>query len=427
MKSLLTSNPETGYRAALDHGMSRRFLFHYGIDRIASWVAGVAILVLTYRLTESIGAVAAVILVQVLARSIVTLVVSEVVVPPRSLVSLASIIRVVAVAALILVTSRADIWWALIAASIVATATGLLDIHQARLIPSLVSRRSIPMFNRLVGRIEQSAAIIGPAIGAVVLILGDERSAFAVAALLFYVSLVLLRRTPSAIPSPAATNILASLSGEPASRVSLPSLSARLQALVTGMVVVAALMMLVRVALVGVVMDTFDYSGWVYALLLGLVGLGALIGPLPVDRLLGHFPSVLILSGGVGILIASAIVIVTGLHVLFIVPVLVLTGLVVVTLDGTAAVVARRTMSEEGAPSLNRVMAHAVVAGQSGTLIAILLISLAWNLVAAVVVISTACALVTGAYFMRVGGLRALGRLVDSTRKRSAGGRGVSG
>jgi hypothetical protein len=406
-----------GSREVIENRQCSRFLAHFALDRLSAWITVVAVLILTFRLTSSISYVALVMLVQVLGRSLLIFLPANLTSPGHGMVSLAAIIKIVALASLILVDSRSDMWWMLISVAVYSIAANVSEASVARMIPELGPIRYVPSINRVVGRIEQFAAVAGPAIAAVVLIIADEKAAFACAAVLAYISLMILRR----ISRSRALRSAAERWDNP-----FPPASWRLpgtaRVVLAGLAAIAALGMIVRIAMVDVVVEQLGYQAGLYAVLLGIFGLGALAGPLPVDRVLGHFPAELVFMAGVGGLTTAAIIIGAGAPLFLIVPALLASGLAIVTLDLVAAVALRRAVPDRQTVYIEATLVRILVAGHVGGIVVVLGLSTTLSTSMTVLIASSICLLVVGVHFVRVGGFRSTGRIRQVDRGKSSTG-----
>src|SRR5690606_6122522 len=126
-----------------------------------------------------------------------------------------------------------------------------------------------------------------------------------------------------------------------------------IRAVITGLVAMAVLGIVVRLALLEVVIENLGYAGSVYALLIALVGIGALTGPMPVVRVLGHFPVTLVLAGGLCAVAVATVIMSVGGPLFIIVPAFLATGIVIVTLDIAASVTLRRAVPEWATSGVN--------------------------------------------------------------------------
>ncbi len=361
----------------------------YALDRVAGWMASVAIVTVSYRLTEDVGIVAIFVLTQVLARLLAGPLVANIV--PRAGWSLLAtdLVRIAALGSLALVSSRDDLSWAFVAIGLLAGASGVVEGVQSRLVPQLASRRGLPVLSRLIGRIEQLSAVIGPVVAGVILFTTDEAAVFALAAPLIAVSMVLLHRhqgllretlqqTPEQRP-PANNVALTQMLHHPVLRLVGIALLA-----------VAALGAVIRVILIDVVVDDLDYARGHYGLLLGLVGLGALAGPLPIHKVLGRISIGTVATGSVVALALGMVLLVLAQSVVIALPILFTSGLVIVTFDLVASVTMRRVIAEDDLDGAARITKALVLGGQLVGLIAVLGLSRLWSTSMVIILIGAA-------------------------------------
>ena len=399
----------------LADSMSRRFLLSYAIDRITLWIVTVAAIALTYRLTGSMSAVALLVLIQVVSKFAFAALADRVDRPRSTWILPAVIARIFAAGGLLLVSERADLWWAFVLAGVFAGANGLVEGVYATLLPDVGSRRFVPVLNRLVGRVEQASALLGPVFAGLILLMTQDRVAFGFAALALLATPVLLWGYRPAPVNDALSPFVPLLDDTVSAWDRIRSHDA-LRMVLVGLLAVAALGVLIRVALIGVVVDSLEYATGVYGLLLGLIGVGALVGPVPVDKLLGHFRVEIIMAAGVVALTVGAMVIGLGGPVLLVAPALLASGLLIVTLDLVAAVTLRRVVADSAFASVNQMTVRAVLTGQVSGLIILLTTSYVWNPTVATVSLCGLCTGVTLLLFLVSGGPQAMLSVVSRSR-----------
>lgn len=403
------------YRRALADPTARSFIASYGLDRIASWIAAIAVITLSYRLTEDVGIVAVFVLTQVLARLFVGSVGASFFQPGKWVLTVASLARIAALGSLVLVSNRNELGWALAAAGLMAGAGAIVERAQSQLAPTIVSVRGLPVFNRLIGRVEQFGAVVGPLVAGLILFATDERAAFAAATLLLAGSLLMLYRYHWLIGSdthPVADQRPASAD----TSLTRLRLHPVLRLVAAGMLVVAALGAVIRVTLVDVVIADLDYASGHYALLLGLVGLGALVGPLPVHKLLGRISIGFVVTGSVLALAVGTVVLGLANHVALVVPVLLASGVLVITCDLVAAVTLRRLIPDKDLIGMTQAIMGIVLAGQLLGLLAVLGLSQMWNSGVVIALVGAALVVAFVVLFVGSNGPRlALATIVPST------------
>jgi hypothetical protein len=404
-------------RDVLANRLCIKFLVNYALDRVSAWITVIALIVLTYRLTSSLSYVALVMLVHVLGRALLVFVRTRFSMSGYDLVSLAAIVKVGALTSLIMVNERSDIWWALISVTVYSVAAAISEASVSRMIPDLGPIRFVPSINRIVGRLEQVAAVGGPAIAAVILLLASERAAFALAAVLSYASLILVRRIPRT--HGIEDDLVRWDNPFPPVAWRLP-VTARV--VLVGLVAVAALGMIVRITLVDVVIDSFGYQAGIYALLICIFGLGSLVGPLPVDRLLGHFTAGLVFLVGVAGLTAATIVIGWGASLILIVPALMASGIAIATLDLVAAVSLRMSVPDRKTAVFEETLIRSLLAGHVCGILAVLTLSTVFGTLVTVTIAGSLCLLTVGVHFLRVSSLRSTGVTRQTERAKTSAG-----
>lgn len=405
----------------------RHFLMGYALDRVASWILTIAVIVLAYRLTESVAAVAGLVLVQLLSKVLVGAAFDSTVGPAVRTVIPCALVRILAAVGLVVIADRADLGWVYLAVAVVAGMNGVIEGAYANALPGIGTRRHVPVLNRLVGRLEQISALVGPVIAGLILFVAHERVALGAAAVLFMATPAFFWR---------ATLLGSEAPGEPvfepfvanweSSWARLRS-SGAIRMVLMGLLVVAAMGVLIRVALVDAVVDDMGISSGYYGLLLGLIGIGALIGPVPVDKLLGHLNVEIIMTGGCIALCTGAAIVGIGAPALLMLPVLLVGGLLIVTLDLVAAVTLRRVVSDADLEGANNATIRAVLTGQVLGLVLLLLGSYFWTHAGTIVAMCAAGVVFAVVLFITSGGRRAIMEVVPGSRKKVAPRRGYSG
>lgn len=367
----------TGYRRALSAPRARSFIASYALDRIAAWMASVAVVTLSYRLTEDVGVVALFVLAQVLVRLFIGSMGANVLPRGRWSLAVANIVRLVAVGSLVFVWSSDDLGWALVATGLMCGASGIIEGSQSRLVPVVAARNGLPVFNRLIGRVEQASAAVGPALAGILLFSTDEGATFALSALFFAGSMVVLQRSHWLVG-----NDLQTVPDQPTAPADISLARFRhpvLRIVAAGLVAVAALGAVIRVTLIDVVVAQLEYASGHYGLLLALVGLGALAGPLPVHKLLGRIGIGYVVTGSVVMLAFGMAILGFANHVAIIIPILLASGVLIVTCDLVAAVTLRRLVPGDDLAGTARATIAIVVGGQLLGLIAVLGLSQLWS------------------------------------------------
>lgn len=404
--------------------LNRWYLASYGIDRLATWITLVVALTLAYRLTGSLGVPIAIALAQLMARAVTGLFPSGSGRLWPSLVSLLGIIRVGAIAGLILVETKSDLWWAVGLLTLAALANGIVEGVHSTLLPRVAGYRGIPKLNRQVARAEQVTAIAGPLLAAGILMAYDYQTAFSVAAVVAYISLLLVRRLQGRVAPVASPGPEPSYSSNPFyNNAWTPPVDVR--NVVAGLVVVAALAAVVRLTLLDAVFGAFGQDEWVYGLLVAIVAVGALVGPPPMDKVLSHFPVVLVSAGAVGAVAVGALMVGIPVPIYLAIPVLLGLGLVFVTLDTAARITFRRSIPEHRTDDANRSTRNLIFVAQAVSLLALLLISDLWGIRGAALMLSILGIVLVGVNFLQSGGVKAMERVVAPSRETPGGGSGA--
>lgn len=401
------------YRRVLSSPDVRSFMASYGLDRVAGWAASVAVVTLSYRLTEDVGVVALFVLAQVLVRLFIGSMGATVVPQGRWVLLIASVVRIVAVGLLALVSSSDELGWALVAAALMSGAGSMIEGAQLRLCPAVSPLRDLPACNRLIGRVEQFSAVAGPVLAGAILFTTNETAVFAMAGLFFAASMVVLHlRGWLVVARTTGSSTATAMADMSFVRFRHPVL--RLVA--AGLIAVAALGAVIRVTLIDVAVDHLEYASGHYGLLLSLVGIGALAGPLPIHKLLGRIGIGFVVTGSVIMFALGMVILGFTTHVLLIIPILLASGVLVITCDLVAAVTLRRLVPEDEMPGTIRATMVVVVGGQLLGLIAVLGLSQLWSSGVVITLVAASWVIALIALFLGSSGPRlALATIVPST------------
>lgn len=402
-------------------GLTRWYLASYGVDRLATWTTFVVALSVGYKLTGSLGIPIAIALAQLVARALTGLLSGRAGQMWASLVALLGIFRVGAIAGLILVETKNDLWWAVGLLTLAALAGGVVEGVHASLLPRVAGFRRIPRLNQQVARTEQLSAIAGPALAAGILLAFDYQTAFAAAAVIAYISLLLVRRLQGRVPPLATPGPEPSYSSNPFYN-SAWSPPVDVRNVLAGLVVVAALAAVTRMTLLDAVFGAFGQDEWVYGLLVAVVAVGTLLGPPPMDKVLSHFPVVLVAAGAVGAVAVGAMLIGFPVPIYLAIPVLLGLGLVFVTLDTAARITFRRSIPEHQTDDANRGARNLIHLAQVIALLALLLISDLWGVRGAALVLGLLGVALVAVNFLQSGGVKAMERVVAPSRETPGGG-----
>lgn len=374
------------------HGWAR-FGAQYTLKRVAGWVLLTALTVLAFQVGDS-GAAALLILAFVLPRALLLWL------DVRALSSrLGWWVHALAVPlalALLLVSPDAP----LTLLALLALPLGLVMALAEQASQARVGRSELAVAGALFGRIEQLSLVAGTLLAALTLVLWDATAALGLAAALFTLSALLATPLLGGRLAPGAPGDSA------VAEQGRATVGARALGLLTlGLFAGALAAMTARAALVAHVVDGLGQAEAVYAVLLAAIGLGALVGPLSMPKLLGHLPadlSVALLAGALGV---GLIALSRETPVLVLALVLFVVGLVSVTLDLVAGTLSRRLIP---APELNgalSLLGRAVLAGQLVGLLGTLALSSFMSAGDILLVSGVVCALGPGIAFLLAGRL----------------------
>lgn len=395
---------------------ARSFWLCRGSELLADWVFIVALFVTVYAITSDIAVVALFMLLRVLPRAVITTSfhAQAARIGARGLFLL-SLPRVPLIASLALVDGRSDLVWAGAVVVAYGLLTALTNEARAAMLPHLVPRPHLVGVIQLNAAIERITFVGGPLLAALLLWGWDVEVAFVVSALALGLTSLLLsiqmstsRGDARALPSWDAPSV----SGE--SAWSVVRHQPTLLLLAGGLFSGAALAICLKVTLVELATEPLERSDAMLGLLLALVGVGTLVGPLSVPRLLGHLPVSLIVTGS-AMGIASGLVLISVVTRLEIVALVLLgIGTISITNDRVTATATRRIAPEADLPATGRVMLVAVIAGQLVAALAVALLARIWETTDVILAVGIACALLMGVLFVAADGLslvtRRLGR-----------------
>jgi hypothetical protein len=372
------------------------------LELLADWVFVVSLLVIVYRVTGSVAAVALFMALRLAPRAVAVGWCESIArrVGTRGVFWL-SAPRAPLLASLMLLDSRSDLPWA--GAIVVAYGglTALANEARVSLLSRMVARPRLAGTIALNAAVERITFVSGPLVAALALRAWDVELAFGLSATSLAAASVLLalQARDAALHRPIVPTALRwsawrSILGQPT-----------LALLAGGMFASAALAICLKVVLVELALDPLGASDATLGLLLALVGAGMLIGPLSIPRLLGHLPVALLVTGSVvAIAVGIAVIsLVTRLEIVTIV--LFGIGIVSITNDMVTTTVTRRLAPEEKLMAASRLMALAVVSGQMVAALAIAALASVWSVREVMLTISAICALVIGALFVAADGL----------------------
>lgn len=350
------------------------------LERLSNWALTIALVILVYELTERLAVVAGLMVLLVAPRLVAPWLVGQL---SRGdacrIVSWLSLARGPLILALLFVTASDDLYWAAVIVGALGLSTALLDELHGDALPRLTPHSRLPALNVLLGRMEQFAMIAAAGLVAALLAIGDVRLALIAAVVACFGAWLFVtidrrdwqEQTPSATSRPVVGT---SRHGRVRPEVLIVA---------AGLFAGALVGMGLRVALIEVVVAELALASFAYALLLGVVGLGAVFGPpLPVPRLLGRVPVSALIGLSLLLLAGAAAVIGIAASAMVIIGTLFLCGVLAVTVDLVAATAARYAVSGSEIPDAFRLLAGAVIAGQLLALALVGGLSHIWNVAA---------------------------------------------
>lgn len=390
-----------GNRSALTFWTGRTF------ELLADWIFIVSLFVAVYAVTSDIAAVALFMVLRVVPRAVVAVGFHEHArrIGIRGLLLL-SLPRIPLIASLALIDERSDLYWAGAVVAAYGLLTALSNEARAAMLPYTVSRPQLSSVIQLNASIERITFVAGPLLAAGLLRGWDAEAAFVVSAALLIVTGLMLAIHPQvALPDTAHAVHSRGLSGWRSVRK-----QPMLLLLAGGLFAGAALAICLKVVLVELATDSLDRSDSVLGLLFALVGIGTLIGPISVPRLLLHAPSSMVVTGST-IGIAAGIVLISFVTRLEIVVLVLLgIGMISITNDMVTATTTRRIAPEADLPATGRLMLTAVVAGQIAAAVAVALLTRVWSVADVMLAVGIACATLILVLFVAADGVSLVSR-----------------
>jgi hypothetical protein len=383
-----------------------RFWVCRAAELLADWVFIVALFVAVYAVTADIAVVAMFMLLRVVPRAVVTIGFHELSarIGGRGLFLL-SLPRIPLIASLALIDDRSDLVWS----GAVVTAYGLLmalsNEARALMLPYRVSRSQLAGVIQLNASIERITFVAGPLLAALVLWGWDVEVAFIASAVVLAIVSLLLAVQMSMSRAPVLGTQVREMTGSDGLTWSALRQQPTLLLLAGGLFTGAALAICLKVVLVEVATDPLDRSDAVLGMLLALVGVGTLLGPLSVPRLLGHIPASLIVTGAAmgsaaGLVLIS---VVTRLEIVALV--LLGLGMISITNDMVTATATRRIAPEGDLPGTGRLVVAAIISGQLAAALAVALLARVWDSTDVMLAVGIACALLMSVLFVAADGL----------------------
>lgn len=372
---------------------ARSFWVCRASELLADWIFIVALFVALYAITDGIAVVALFMLLRVTPRAVVTAGFHHQAARIRVRgLFLLSLPRIPLIASLALIDDRSDLVWAGAVVVAYGLLTALSNEARAAMLPRLVPEHQLVGAIQINAGVERITFVAGPLLAAALLRGWDTGATFIVSAIGFGVTSLLLgiRFATSNDVLPRVPDGRALGGGGLAWRDALRQPTLLL--LAGGMFTGAALAICLKVILVELAAEPLDRSDETLGLLLALVGVGTLLGPLSVPRLLGHLPVSLIATGSaMGIAAGIGLIsVVTRIEIVAIV--LLGTGMISITNDMVTAAVTRRIVPEAQLPGVGRLMLSSVIAGQIAAALVVALLARVWDSTDVMLAIGIACA-----------------------------------
>lgn len=275
------------YRQALGHRDFRLLMGALSQSSMGDWAYNVALVVYIYDATQSAGWVAAATLGRMVPRFFASLyagVIAERLERVRLMVT-ADLLRAAVMAAMAVAAALDGPPWLVLAlAGLISILGSVYDPATAAMVPQVLGEESLAAGNALTETINNVAIVVGPAVGALVLLSGSPALVMGLDALTFVVSAVLVRRM-SARSTPSDL----SDSGGPVKQVMVGvraitgSVSAAI--LVSFTIVTTALFGVDTVLFVFLSKDKLGTGATGYGYLLVALGVGGIIASFFVNRL----------------------------------------------------------------------------------------------------------------------------------------------
>ncbi|HUG14167.1 MAG TPA: hypothetical protein VMM78_04040 [Thermomicrobiales bacterium] len=390
-------------------GATRSLWISRASELLGDWAMLVALLALVYRLSGSVPIVGLFVLARVLARAVVEYwsFSRPLSFGPRALALLCAG-RVPLFAALALVSTRDDLWWAAPLVLAAGALGSLSDAGRATLLPRLMPRGQVIATNTANVSVERLCFLFGPLLGALALSQWNHQAAFIVAAGLLALAAALLLLLPGSAPADGAAPPPARL---PAFR-ERPLLITTAAALFTSAVVAVSLL----VALIALATGPLDRSEAGLGALLACVGIGMFVGPLPAPKLLNRLPVPFLLAGS-GASLAAGMAAVSQIEWLpGVAAILFLIGLCAITNDTTASIAVRRSTRDIDLPGAIRAMRLATIAGQITGAAAVTMLCMVWSVTSVLLVIGVFGAVAASALFIALYGRYYVNRFAERGR-----------
>lgn len=342
------------------------------MERSGDWILLIAALALAWDLTADPAVVAVLILVRIVPRAVllITGLPAEARRIAAKLFFLITPMRAVLAAGLVLLADADGLPWLLAAVAANAALWALADAVRVESVALLVPRLVLGRAVLLDATTERIAIVLGPASAWLILTISGVQAALAAAGLLLAgASVLVLGRT--GLVAWLRAGSAASATGRedihPARRPAWDLVKAHptLTLMAAGSFAAGALCTSLIIVLLVITTERLggpaSWLGW----LLAVVGLGTLIGPVAMIRMLAHVTAQLLIAAAVTMTAAGVVVIGLTSSLLVVLISLFALGLVAVNADAIVATVTRRLTAADRLADTSRAMLSASVCGQA--------------------------------------------------------------
>jgi predicted MFS family arabinose efflux permease len=279
----------TGYRSALRHRDLRLLLGSQVTSLTGNWAYNVALLVYVYDRTHSlgwVGAASTLRFVPGIALSAYGGVIAERFERRRVMVTVNLLAMLCQVGLCVLAARHGPAAVAIALAVLNASTVTPYEPCVAATLPAAAGEPDLPAANALVHTVENLVILVGPALGALLLLLFSPSLVFAFNALSFALAtLLVLRISVRSVPVDVTEGGTAGLRAQLAVGLRAVVSSRRTSVLVAGTALASFLYGTDTVQLVGVATERLGTGARGYGWLLGAMGLGGLLAAMTVNRI----------------------------------------------------------------------------------------------------------------------------------------------
>lgn len=187
------------------------------VSQLGDWFNAIALYSLLYELTGSATSVAVLIVLQLLPASLITPFAGVVIdrFDRRKIMIAADIVRGVVILGLLFVRTPGTVWIAYVVIAIAVSATGFFEPAKSSMLPSIVAREDLVTANALSTGTWSVMIAVGASIGGLVSAAFGRNTTFALNALSFFISAILVAkvRVPPRVEAPAAAGLAPFIEG----------------------------------------------------------------------------------------------------------------------------------------------------------------------------------------------------------------------